>query len=405
MPKVLFIEQYYYPEGWGGAEIPRDITVALRRAGFEVDVLCSSDQYAPVAPEHAAEDPTRHGIRIFRIPRILPGPIHRFKLLRILWFCAYALPWLLWHRDADLLVTQTNPLLVVPTVAFAALVRRKPFIIIAQDLYPEALFASGVTSPDSLAGRALQRLFTWSYRRAAQVVVLGAFMRQRILAKGVDPRHIATISNWATGDTRTVAEDNPLRTEWGLLGRFVVLYSGNIGEGHEFETLLRGVQRAVTLGADNLTLVFVGAGVRLGELRSQVTTLGLEDRVVFKSFVPASMLPYSLGLGNLALVTLRAGFEGIIVPSKLLGYMARGIPVLYIGPDSDIAEMIRAANCGACCNTGDVEAVAAVLSAAAAGTASLRQWSRSGQNYYSGHLARERGVQQYVALIRATVCA
>src|SRR5262245_21064006 len=240
MPKLLFIEQYYYPEGWGGAEIPRDITVALRRAGFEVDVLCSSDQYAPVTSEHAPEDPTRHGIRIFRIPRILPGRIHRFKLLRIVWFCAYALPWLLWHRDADLLVTQTNPLLVVPTVAFAALVRRKPFIIIAQDLYPEALFASGVTSPDSPVGRALQRLFTWSYRRAAQVVVLGAFMRQRILAKGVDPRHIATISNWATGDTRTVAEDNPLRAEWGLLGRFVVLYSGNIGEGHEFETLLRG---------------------------------------------------------------------------------------------------------------------------------------------------------------------
>ena len=146
-------------------------------------------------------------------------------MIRIIWFCLYALPRLLLHRGVDLYVTQTNPLLIVPTVALVSALRRKPFVIIAQDLYPEALFASGLSSSSSFAGRALRRIFSWSYRRAARIVALGPFMQRRILDKGVLPSRIRAISNWATGAIDLIAPgENPLRKEWGLAGRFVVLY-------------------------------------------------------------------------------------------------------------------------------------------------------------------------------------
>jgi colanic acid biosynthesis glycosyl transferase WcaI len=400
MPTLLFIEQYFYPEGWGGAEIPRDIVGGLRNAGFDVEVLCGKDQYAPMRPGEIP-DPGVGGVRIFRVPRIAPGPIHRFKSLRILWFCAYALPWLLIHRGVDLYITQTNPLLIVPTVALVAALRRKRFVIIAQDLYPEALFASGLAAPGSWPGTSLRRLFGWAYRRARAVVALGPFMRQRILEKGVLPERVHTISNWATGDTRSVSPgENPLRAEWGLANRFVLLYSGNIGVSHEFETLLAGVQRAAAAGVDPV-MVFIGGGVRLPEVRAQVASLGLTDRVVFRNFVPADVLPLSLGVADVALVTLRAGFEGVVVPSKLLGYMARGIPVLYIGPDSDAAELIRESLCGACCAPGDPQAVAEVLQSTTNKDGSpLRGWGESGRSFYAQHLAREHGVSRYVELVR-----
>lgn len=405
MPKLLLVEQYFFPEGWGGAEIPRDIAIGMREAGFEVDVLCSRDQYAPMAEQHA-EDPSSRGIRIFRVPRIFPGPVHRLKLIRILWFCLCALPRLFFHRGVDLYVTQTNPLLIVPIVAVVSSLRRKPFIIIAQDLYPEALFAAGVSGPDSLLGRALHRLFSWSYGRATRVVALGPFMRGRILDKGVRAQRIRTISNWATGDIRLRdAGENPLRAEWGLADRFVVLYSGNIGVGHEFETLLRGVQRALSAGVDAV-VVFIGGGARLAEVRALVSTLGLSDRVLFKSFVPADVLPLSLGIADLAVVTLREGFQGIVVPSKLLGYMARGIPALYIGPDSDIAGMIRDADCGACCPPGDDASVADVLRRSASERALLRQWGENGRRCYAARFARELALPQYVDVVReALACA
>jgi colanic acid biosynthesis glycosyl transferase WcaI len=405
MPRLLLVEQYFFPEGWGGAEIPRDIAVGLREAGFEVDVLCSKDQYAPVT-EQAPRDPASFGIRILRVPRIFPGPVHRLKLVRIVWFCLCALPRLLLHRGVDLYITQTNPLLIVPTVAIASALRRKPFVIIAQDLYPEALFASGLSGRHSLLGKALQRLFSWSYRRASRVVALGPYMQRRILEKGVHVQRIRTISNWATGDIRPPgAHANPLRAQWGLDDKLVVLYSGNMGIGHEFETFLHGVQRAAAAGA-NLAVVFIGGGVRLPEVRALVSDLDLTERVIFKDFVPASVLPLSLGLADIAVVTLRSGFEGIIVPSKLLGYMARAIPVLYVGPDSDVAEMIREAACGACCLPGAASAVADLLQRVANERALLRQWGENGRRRYAENFAREPALSRYVDVVReALACA
>ena len=397
MPRLLLVEQYFYPEGWGGAEIPRDIAVGLRQAGYEVDVLCSRDQYAPMSAE-APVDPRSCGIRIFRVPGIFPGPIHRFKLVRIVWFCLYALPRLLLHRNVDLYITQTNPLLIVPTVALAALVRRKPFIIIAQDLYPEALFASGMASPASLPGKWLGRLYSWSYRRATRVVALGPFMRQRLLLKGVAQDRIEIISNWASGDVRTVAaRDNPLRKEWGLEDRFVVLYSGNMGVAHEFETLLQAVKQAASSIA-NLTLVFIGGGVRLAQVRALAGSLQLGERVVFKSFVSASALPFSLGLADIAVVSLRDGFEGVVVPSKALGYMARGIPILFIGPNSDIAEMVRDADCGACCEPGEVLSAAATLVRAAGDRQLLQSWSANALRCYTERFSRQLALQRYAEI-------
>ena len=43
-PTLVFIEQFHYPEGWGGAELPRSLTMHLARNGFGVEVICGSDQ-------------------------------------------------------------------------------------------------------------------------------------------------------------------------------------------------------------------------------------------------------------------------------------------------------------------------------------------------------------------------
>jgi glycosyltransferase involved in cell wall biosynthesis len=90
-----------------------------------------------------------------------------------------------------------------------------------------------------------------------------------------------------------------------------------------------------------------------------------------------------------------------VVPSKLLGYMARGIPVLYVGPDSDAAQLVRESLAGACCASGDPQAVADVLVRTAGnGGSQLRRWGESGRSFYAQHLARELGVGRYVELIR-----
>ncbi|HLW25531.1 MAG TPA: glycosyltransferase family 4 protein [Steroidobacteraceae bacterium] len=388
----MLVEQYFYPEGWGGAQIPRDIALAWREAGFAVSVLCGTEQY--VATDDAGPDPAAAGITILRVPRLLPGAPRTARMLRTLWFCLWALVRLLARRRARLIVTQTNPPLIVPVTALAAAIRRIPLVIIAQDLYPEVLIASGSIPESAWPTRLLEAVFSRAYRRASRVVVLGPCMERRVRAKGVAPERLVIISNWATGHLEAVRQAG-LRARLGLEDAFVVLYTGNLGRGHEFATLLEGVRRAAGSGP-RLTLVFVGGGARRAEVERRAAELGLDVR--FLDHVSAQELPAVLGLAQLGVVTLRAGFEGVIVPSKLFGYLARGLPTLYIGPEGDMSEVIRAADCGAVCAPGDAAAVAAVLERARTDHSLLEHWGQRARAAYARRYDRTIGLAAYVSL-------
>ena len=53
-----------------------------------------------------------------------------------------------------------------------------------------------------------------------------------------------------------------------------------------------------------------------------------------------------MGLANLAYVSIRSSYGGLVAPSKFPSYLARGLPVIYVGPNSDISEILNNENCG-----------------------------------------------------------
>jgi len=402
--QVLFIEQFYYPEGWGGAELPRDITMHLARHGYRVEVICGSDQYAPLDGP-AGPDPAEAGVTVRRISRLFGGDIHHHKLLRQLWFYAGLVPRLLFRRRPDLFVTQTNPPLTVPLVAAAAWLLRRPYVVIAMDVYPDVIVAHGALPAHGPVTGLLGSVFRRAYRGACRIVALGPVMAQRLVGKGIDAARIVEICNWSTGAAGIVRGDcNRLRSEWGLDGRFVLLYSGNLGIGHEFETLLRAVASSRAELPD-LRLVVIGKGSRLDEVRLLVEELGLGEIVRFSGLVPADRLPESLGVADLAVATLRPGFEGLIVPSKVVGYMARGIPVLYIGPRSDIDHLVERHDCGFALRNGDVDGVRRALVDANADRAVLASRGESGRRGYDAELARQHGLERYASLVACCLAA
>jgi colanic acid biosynthesis glycosyl transferase WcaI len=400
--RILFIEQFYYPDGWGGAELPLDVTAHLARLGFEVEVICGSDQYAPVEGE-PPPDPTLQGIRIRRIPALLRGDIHRAKLARQLWFYLALLPLLLFRRPPHLFVAQTNPPLALILAAAAARLWHKPMMIIAMDVYPEVLVAHGAMREAGTAAAAMARLFRWAYRSARRVIALGPVMSERLVSKGVDSARITEIPNWATGNLGAVPDTgNMLRDEWQLRDCFVVLYSGNLGLAHEFETLLAGVERAHR-SMPTLRLVFVGRGGRLAEVRRRAGELGIDSIVQFRDLLSSNRLPESFGLAQLAVVTLQAGFEGLVVPSKLQGYWARGVPVMYIGPRSDVDIFVERSCGGVCLRCGDIEGVARTVTALAADRQRLAMLSVRGRQFYEEEFAKARGLARYESAVNSVL--
>jgi len=193
-----------------------------------------------------------------------------------------------------------------------------------------------------------------------------------------------------------------MRTELGLTDSFVLLYSGNVGVSHEFETLLRGFAAAADR-IPELKLVFVGGGARLAEVKQLVEELGLVSSVKFATFVPSSRLPESLGLADLGVVTLREGFAGLVVPSKLAGYLSRGIPVLYIGPRSDAEAFVSKHDCGFTVANGSIEAVAQVILDAHGDRQRLEAKGEAGCLAYHKEFCRESSLAKYESVVRACI--
>jgi colanic acid biosynthesis glycosyl transferase WcaI len=411
-PPIIFMEQYYFPEEWGGAQIPRDITIDLANSGYRVYVICGRDRYVPLDPTcsvSSGDDPRQRGIRIRYVPK-LPAFVRRPKgLLSQSWFCAVALTFVLLHGRRSILMVQTNPPLNVLVAGVLAFLFRSRVVFIAQDIYPEVMIAHGMIKYESRMARFLTAVYRWAYRRATYVVSLGPTMTARLHDKGVAADRVREISNWATGDLRVVrGSSNRFKTEWGLSDKFVLVYSGNLGVAHDAETMLRAIAVART-SLSALRMVIIGAGSRISEARDLARSLAIEDLVLFKPWVPDHLLPLSLGVADLGVVSLLPGFDGLVVPSKLLGQMARGIPTVYVGPkNSDVDWLISRSGGGICLENGNFVDLAGRLVEFARNPAALDQMGKSAMSYYARHLSKEIGLGNYrslVASVAGSECA
>jgi glycosyltransferase involved in cell wall biosynthesis len=162
------------------------------------------------------------------------------------------------------------------------------------------------------------------------VIVIGRCMKEYLVEQGVPQERLCIITNWANESEifPVPCHANPLRREFGLEGAFVVLYSGNMGASHDFDAVLEVARRLRIM--PNLRFVFIGNGVRRKEIERAKDASGL-DNVILLPFQPIERLAYSLSMGDVHFISLRDGFEGLVVPSKAYGSLAAGRPIIYQG--------------------------------------------------------------------------
>lgn len=396
---ILFSEQYYFPEGWSGADIPRDITRCIVDDFCRLSVFCGNKQYCNTVEISAEDDPRKYGIRIIHLYTLGLGSSFFLRALDGFLFSSQVFIQILFYKSFDLVVVQTNPPVALLFVALACFLRRKPYLIISMDVYPDAFFADQEHAPLLLLKPVLDSLFNLAYRKARYVVSLGATMSKRLGLKGVSMEKLVYIPNWATGDTGVVrGAANYLAKEWQVLSSFNIVYSGNLGKPHELETVIRAVA-LLDVQKVAVRLVCIVSGSRVESCKRFSDELGVSDRILFKDLVPKSMLPFTMGLASLAVVSVLPGFEGVVVPSKFSGYLARGIPVLYVGPKSEISEILDDSGAGASFMNGDIVGVRYFIESLVANPAMHQSMSQSARNYYTQFFDSSIGLKRYKDLV------
>jgi glycosyltransferase involved in cell wall biosynthesis len=119
------------------------------------------------------------------------------------------------------------------------------------------------------------------------------------------------------------------------------------------------------------------------------------DKVKFLPFRPVDQVPYVLSAGDLHLITIKHGLEGVVVPSKLYSTLAAGRPILALAPEgSDVARVVRRLDCGVVVDPDDPAAVAAIVKELALDRNRLAQMGERAFEA-AGEFARHKELQHF----------
>jgi len=356
MPSILFINRVYPPESGATGRVLEYVAHGFVAAGWDVSVLTTAGERADAGEE------IRGGVKVIRIAS---GFSKKSLIARALGY-ALMIPSLLLKAlmlpRADVVVTKTDPPMLLILGPFMKVLKGSKLIHWAQDLYPEIAEEAGVLPKGGAGGMVtalLRLLSSLSMRSHDLTLAVGRCMVGHVKARGIPDERIRVVTNAGVEDdiVPVSCENNDFRKRHGLEGMFVVEYSGNLGRAHDFGTVLEAARLLEERGESGVRFLFVGSGPGEGMLRGEVARVGLSS-FVFLPPQPVALLSESLGAGDLHLVTMKSEMAGLVVPSKFYGVMAAGRPCLFVGPDgSEVARVIREQGVGEVIAPGDAQAL------------------------------------------------
>jgi glycosyltransferase involved in cell wall biosynthesis len=152
---------------------------------------------------------------------------------------------------------------------------------------------------------------------------------------------------------------NTFAISQGQTDKITVLYSGNMGVSHDMRSILTAA-RSVRHRKD-IHFMIIGAGAQFGWIESSVANEH-DPNITVLPLQPSEVFPWSLASGDIALVCMELGIEGISMPSKVYASLAAGSAILGIcAKESDLTALIEECDCGSQVSPQDPQAIADAL--------------------------------------------
>ncbi len=351
--RILLISQVFYPDEVAVANLFTNLCSVLVKNNLDVEVWCAQPSYTTL--ERQPSHNTYQGIRIKYLPST---NFHKDRLAgRITNYLTYGLSaifkLLLTGRE-NLVVTHTAPPFLAIIISFVCRLKRQKILYVLLDVFPDGLVRLKKASPENIFIKIWQMMHFAAIRRCSKVVAIGRDMREWLLnsCQGVSGK-VHYIPVWQDDELISPVpfSRNPFVEVHNLKDKFVVQYSGNMGLWNEMSTFAEAVNRK----PEQVMFVFIGGGMRYKELIDAFSEPDPEN-VLLISFLPNREYAAAVSACHTALVSLRSGVEGMAVPSKMIGIMAAGIPVIAVVPrESEIAYIVSEENCGLIVQPGDTE--------------------------------------------------
>lgn len=399
----MYLTQWFDPEP--GVIKGPSFVHALAAAGHDVTVVTGFPNYpaGKLYPEYRLRPILRETIDGVRVVRLPLYPSHDASSVRrslnFLSFFLSALIYCLFRRQRfDLAYVYHPPITVGTAAALAGLVRRLPFVLDVQDLWPDTIAATGMAGAGWLVGP-LGRLCDFVYRRASAVIVQSAGMHRALLNRGVPAAKITTIHNWAQSEWLPRPPDAVPDLEVGRPVRIV--YGGNFGRAQALATVVDAAALLQCRSA-NVEILLYGEGVEEADLRARAEAAGVSllrfmGRVPQKAIVPIFLRADAL------LMHLRDDFLfRITIPSKTQFYLGLGRPIIA-GVGGEAAALLEESGAAIIVPPEDAAALAdAIERFARLGSGHRRAMGEAGLAYYHQAFAFRQAIDRTLSVVAGT---
>ena len=351
--KILLISQVFFPDEVSTANLFTNLCSYLVREKVDVDVWCAQPSYTNF--EKQSKNIEYNGIKIkflsstrFRKTNLVG------RLINYLTFTASVALKLIFSKEKVPVFTHTTPPSLGIVIAFICSIKKRKFVYVLLDIFPEGLVRLGKVSKNNIFVRLWHYLFIQSLKKSTKIIVIGRDMKRYL--ENIYPgclHKTEYIPLWQ--DKKLISPSEYLLNEYvikhNLHNNFVVQYSGNMGLWNEMRTIGKVVKKDIP----GVKFIIVGGGMRENELFEMLSTKDHKN-LISLPFQSNENLSSVLTACHIALVTLRDNLEGMAVPSKIYGIMAAGIPVIALVPkSSEIALILHEENCGVVVDPSDVE--------------------------------------------------
>jgi colanic acid biosynthesis glycosyl transferase WcaI len=335
----------YSPEPTGIGPVSHTWAKELAARGHEVTVVAAHPHYPEpswgrrLRPTRNSED----GVNVIRLPLWVGRDSALARMRQDATFSAALLASLPLLPRADLRVV-VSPCFPALTCAIAMdKLGGAPWLLWIQDILPDGAINTGLVDQEGAAIRLSRRLERSAYRAADRIVVISDRFEQNLLAKGVPPSKLERIYNPAT----LPLADGP---RVSFSERPDVLVMGNIGHSQGLAGVVRDFESDAALAELGARLTITGTGVAADEVKAAITT----ERVVMKGVVTRDQLLAELDTATVGLVAQAPGIPEFNFPSKLMNYLARGLPVAgFVAAGSEVSQVLASSGAGVTIDNGE----------------------------------------------------
>ena len=361
---ILFLDAYFEPENTSYTHLESDLLDCLTKAGHKIQIVCPTPTRGvtdEIRHEYKAKkiESRKNGISVCRFSAPAEGKNPFVRAFRYFWCNFRTLRLGKKCKDTDIVFSNSTP----PTQGFiAAKVARKlnvPFVYNLQDIFPDSLVNAGMTKKGSLLYKIGRKIENYTYKNADKIIVIGESFKENIMEKGVPEEKIEVIHNWI--DTEKVKpvnrKDNALFDELGIdREKFTVVYAGNFGAQKGTEVIIRAAEILKT--ESDIHFILFGGGGEFEKTKAEIKRKNLTN-VTINSLLPSERVPEVYSMGNIALITCKAGVGKAAIPSKTWSIMACNTPIIAsFDTDSELANVLAKSVSGVCITPEDGRALA-----------------------------------------------